>query len=78
MKNLTEQELGQIVKQFEMVFPDLYGYTDPDSVNSLIQIYLIFRNREESFNKDLAIARISYSWFKNPTYSGVFCYSWLV
>lgn len=66
MKNLTEPELGQIVKQFEMVFPDLYGYTEPSSFDLPIQTYLIFRTREESFNKESAIARISYSIFVNP------------
>lgn len=62
-QQITEPQLGAIVTAFEQVFPDAYGYTDPDTFNEKVQTYLVFRNRDESFDKGNAIASIKYNWF---------------
>ena len=61
-KHLTKQQLIPVVEAIEIVFPESCGYTDPDTLNDGAQLYLVFRNRDESFNKRNAIASIRYQF----------------
>jgi hypothetical protein len=57
---MNEQQVGQIMAIVEQVYPDCYGYTDPDTWGKDELVYLIFRNREESFDKSKAVVRVHY------------------
>jgi hypothetical protein len=57
---ITQDELFEIMKFADEYFPENYGYTAYGDDGK--KEYLLFRNREESFNKYNSILNIPYRW----------------
>jgi len=56
--SVTYDQLTTLVSNFEAIYPDVYYYAaDP---NTTIKTFLLFRNREESFDPTQAVVTIKY------------------
>ncbi len=57
--SINYDQLVMLVQSFKSIYPDAYGYTDKPT-----GLYLLFRDREESFDKTQAVVTIKYRKLK--------------